>query len=118
MIKKISIFAISFYQYFSPFFGQKCRYYPSCSEYARQIYFFDNPFIATLKVIKRILSCNQFFSGGVAYPRTILKMQPFFKKPCAIKSWLVPIKSLKIRFQVPRKYNLNSQIYCYVIKNI
>ena len=54
-----TIFLINFYKYFiSPFFGNKCRYLPTCSEY----------FIESLSVhglskgfyigIKRILKCH------------------------------------------------------------
>ena len=62
----INISSIKFYQYFfSPIFGNKCRYLPSCSEY----------YIESLKIhgltkgsclgIKRILSCHPFkFLGG------------------------------------------------------
>ncbi len=60
--------ALKWYQYISKFTPASCRYYPTCSEYARWLYEFDNPIIATLKSAKRIATCNQLFPGGIDYP--------------------------------------------------
>lgn len=91
MIKTACLFAIKSYQrYLSPLLGTNCRYYPSCSEYAKQAYLFQNPFIATLKTLGRILSCNQLFRGGIAYPSASLSLQIYVFKPCLVKYWLIP----------------------------
>lgn len=61
----ISIKLIKFYQkYISPRFLPTCKFYPTCSNYARQAYEKYNFFKATFLVIKRILRCNPFSKGG------------------------------------------------------
>lgn len=42
----------------------KCRYYPSCSNYAKGCYEKFNFFKATFLTLKRILRCNPLFKGG------------------------------------------------------
>ena len=91
MVKVVCLFLLKGYQkYFSPFFGTTCRYYPSCSEYAKQVYFFQNPLVATLKTMGRILSCNAFFKGGVVYPSVSLSLKVAVFRPCLVEYWLVP----------------------------
>ncbi|MFK8018978.1 MAG: membrane protein insertion efficiency factor YidD [Pseudomonadales bacterium] len=55
------------YQLFiSPMLGpQHCRYYPSCSEYARQALLLHGPIKGTYLAIGRLLRCNPFSYGGV-----------------------------------------------------
>ena len=59
--------------YISPLTGSNCRFYPTCSEYAKWLFENDNPFVATIKTIARILRCNQFFEGGIDYPKIEFK---------------------------------------------
>ncbi|MCL1935414.1 MAG: membrane protein insertion efficiency factor YidD [Defluviitaleaceae bacterium] len=66
-MKIINLFLIKFivfYQkYISPFFGPRCRFYPTCSQYAKEaieIHGFYGIFLS----LKRILKCNPFFKGG------------------------------------------------------
>ena len=67
-MKKLMIKIIKFYKkHISIFFeknGVKCKFYPTCSEYAIQAFekygFFKGFFLA----IKRILKCNPFSKGG------------------------------------------------------
>ena len=63
MIKLFIIFPIKIYQYFiSPLLGNNCRFIPTCSEYAIQIYR-DRGFLkGTPLVIKRLLKCHPFTS--------------------------------------------------------
>ncbi len=65
-MKKIPIFFIRAYQkYISPLLGQnKCRFTPTCSNYAIEAYEKHNVFKATLLTIWRILRCNPFNKGG------------------------------------------------------
>lgn len=52
----------------SPLFGPKCRFYPTCSEYAIlavKKYGFVKGFF---KAVFRILRCNPFSNGGIDYP--------------------------------------------------
>ena len=97
---------LKWYQTLSKFTPASCRYYPTCSEYARWLFKFDKPLSATLKSAKRIATCNQLFPGGIDYPK--VKFTPpkiynikNFKSPFArkvkdknsklrIEFWLVP----------------------------
>lgn len=67
-MKKLGVLLISFYKkYISPIFhflGIECKYYPTCSEYAKQAIekygFFKGIFLGFI----RILKCNPFSKGG------------------------------------------------------
>lgn len=56
---------ISFYQRFlSPFLGGHCRFYPSCSNYAREA-FTKRSFLPALGLtLKRLAKCQPFHPGG------------------------------------------------------
>ena len=65
MMKKVMLGIIAFYQKkLSPLKKPCCRFYPSCSEYARQAVgkygALKGGFLAT----KRILKCHPFHKGG------------------------------------------------------
>ena len=75
--------------------GNNCRYYPSCSEYAKIQFELNNIFKAVLASLKRILTCNQLFSGGIDYPVVELKIEKIEYKKIDVKYWLVPIKKNK-----------------------
>jgi len=64
---------LKWYQTLSKFTPASCRYYPTCSEYTKWLFIFDNPFNATLKSAKRIATCNQLFAGGIDYPKVNYK---------------------------------------------
>ncbi|MCH1430509.1 MAG: membrane protein insertion efficiency factor YidD [Chlamydiales bacterium] len=60
---------VSFYQRFiSPMLGNNCRFYPSCSEYARLSLKKDHLLKAIAKIVIRIFKCNPWHSGGVDLP--------------------------------------------------
>jgi putative membrane protein insertion efficiency factor len=60
---------ILFYQrFFSPIFGKKCRFYPSCSEYTILAVEKYGVLKGILKSIFRILRCHPFNPGGVDFP--------------------------------------------------
>ena len=67
-MKKILIFFIKIYKLiFSPIFeylGIKCKYYPTCSEYAKQAIEKYGSIKGIFFSIKRILRCNPFSKGG------------------------------------------------------
>jgi len=79
-----------FFTYFS--FGS-CRYYPTCSEYAK-IHFENSPIsTAFYHTFTRILRCNQLFEGGIDYPVIKqIEIKPAKIKLEHIKYWLVPNK--------------------------
>lgn len=70
VIKKITTFIpilfINIYRTFiSPYLGQgKCKYYPTCSDYALQAYKKYGLIKGTFLSVWRILRCNPFSKGG------------------------------------------------------
>ena len=65
-MKKILILLIRFYQKFiSPMFPAKCRYYPTCSNYAIDAIKKHGVVKGIIMGIFRILRCNPFVEGGV-----------------------------------------------------
>jgi len=97
-IKQFFIAPIKGYQYISRMLPANCRYYPTCSEYAKWQFEFNSPPKALLASTTRILRCNQLFAGGIDYPLVD------FSPPCVlslanskanygkitIRYWLVP----------------------------
>lgn len=64
-MKKIFILLIRLYQRFvSPIFGAKCRFTPTCSQYAIEAIEKYGIFKGTWLSFKRILRCNPFCKGG------------------------------------------------------
>ncbi|MDO8527749.1 MAG: membrane protein insertion efficiency factor YidD [Deltaproteobacteria bacterium] len=61
---------IRIYQVFlSPWMGGHCRFYPSCSEYAKEVFENESWCRAFWESFKRILRCHPFHSGGVDFPK-------------------------------------------------
>jgi putative membrane protein insertion efficiency factor len=53
------------YQYFiSPFFGARCRFYPSCSHYAVEALKNHGFFKGALLTSRRLLRCHPYNPGG------------------------------------------------------
>lgn len=95
---------LKFYQKFiSPLFGPSCRYYPSCSEYARWQFDTNRPHLAFWNTILRIMRCNKLFDGGIDYP-TVKFQAPHIltknQKKLVVKYWIVKVdkrfKAIKI----------------------
>ena len=64
-MKKTLIFIINIYRKFiSPIKSGKCRFYPTCSEYAVQAVEKYGAAKGMLMVIKRVLKCHPFHPGG------------------------------------------------------
>ncbi len=64
-LRQTSVFLILFYQEFlSYIFGVNCRFYPSCSCYAREAFERHNFLYALLIVFKRIITCHPFGRQG------------------------------------------------------
>ena len=63
---KISIAFINAYRYLiSPVIGNRCRFFPSCSEYAKEAILKHGLLIGGGLAVKRICSCHPFHAGGV-----------------------------------------------------
>ena len=65
-LSALLIAPIRLYQRFiSPAFAPRCRYYPTCSEYAVQAIRELGPIRGTILAAWRVLRCNPFSHGGV-----------------------------------------------------
>jgi len=98
MMKQLFLSPIKGYQYISKMLPANCRYYPSCSEYAKWQFEFNAPHKALAASTLRILRCNQLFDGGIDYPvvafsppkhHNICKINDFCGKMKVIY-WFVP----------------------------
>lgn len=64
-MKQFIIKSIKFYQRkISPLFGPKCRYYPTCSQYAIQAVEIHGVLKGSVLAVLRLLRCNPIFPGG------------------------------------------------------
>ena len=91
-IKKWLIAPISGYQYISRMLPGSCRYYPTCSEYAKWQFEFNRVDKAFAQSTLRILRCNQLFEGGIDYPvvKFIPKKILLSQTKQTIKYWIFP----------------------------
>jgi putative membrane protein insertion efficiency factor len=105
-MKKLVLFFISFYQRFLTTLAYgSCRYYPTCSEYAKRQFQYNNFFKALLFSSKRILTCNQLFDGGLDYP-IVSKIKFKFHKPVKkIDFWLVPLSKGNTHFYLIKNFS-------------
>lgn len=61
----VMIGCLRFYQgAVSPFLGPRCRFYPSCSEYAAEAISKHGPWRGAWLGIKRVLRCHPWNAGG------------------------------------------------------
>ena len=92
MIRWAVLKLIWIYQHSFSLIGRgSCRYYPSCSEYARQQFEQNSLLPAIIFSTKRILTCNQMFPGGIDYVEVSkLRKNPQNLTINRIKYWLVP----------------------------
>lgn len=64
-MKKMFLVMIHFYQAFiSPFLGPRCRFQPTCSEYAKECFTRFSLPRALWYSTKRLLRCHPFHPGG------------------------------------------------------
>ena len=65
VVKRLMLFLIKFYQIgISPYFGAKCRFIPTCSQYTYQAIEKYGVFKGVYLGIRRILKCHPFHKGG------------------------------------------------------
>jgi len=65
-MKSIFVGAIKIYRYLlSPWIGNSCRFYPSCSHYGEEAIQHHGVFKGSLLTIWRILRCNPWSAGGI-----------------------------------------------------
>lgn len=64
-MKRLLLSAICFYRRaVSPLFPPRCRYIPTCSEYALQAVEKYGPLRGGFLALRRLLRCNPFHKGG------------------------------------------------------
>ena len=64
-MKKLFIALIRFYQkHISPLFPPRCKYYPTCSQYAVEAITKYGVLKGSALAVWRILRCNPFSKGG------------------------------------------------------
>ncbi len=64
-MKKLLLKLIDLYQKTPLFSHSKCKYYPTCSNYAKEAITNYGALKGTILSIKRILKCNPFSKGGI-----------------------------------------------------
>jgi putative membrane protein insertion efficiency factor len=65
-MKPVLVRLIRIYQLlFSPWFGNQCRFYPTCSEYARIAILEHGNLRGGGLAIRRLLKCHPWHGGGV-----------------------------------------------------
>jgi len=93
-MRKFYLAPIKAYQYISKMLPANCRYYPTCSEYAKWQFELNRADKALVNTTLRILRCNQLFDGGIDYPVVEYKI-PKLLSLCngfdvKVKYWFVP----------------------------
>lgn len=62
---RLLIWLIKAYQVLlSPFFGQQCRFYPSCSQYALETINKHGVIVGSYHTVRRLLRCHPWHDGG------------------------------------------------------
>ena len=108
-MRTVALKLLNFYQRFLTVLGfGSCRYYPTCSEYAKWQFEKNSLFKAFFSTFFRILRCNQLFEGGIDYP--VVKIDKKFKKSYICK---VNQNSIIVKFWFVRKDEENF----YLIKS-
>ena len=104
-VRKFLLKILWLYQKFFTLIGYgSCRYYPTCSEYARINFENNSISSAFYHSFTRILRCNQLFDGGIEYPiLDKLRVNPQTIDVDSIKYWLVPNK--KNRYYIIKNFS-------------
>ena len=65
IMARILIFLLKAYQVLlSPFFGQQCRFYPTCSQYGLEAIHKHGAIVGSYYTIRRLLRCHPWHAGG------------------------------------------------------
>ncbi len=94
-----------------------CRYYPSCSEYAKWQFEFNAPHKALASSTLRILRCNQLFDGGIDYPVVTYKPPRLlallnFNRLCGkieIIYWFIPKDTKNFKYYIIKDFDAIKQ---------
>ena len=77
-MKRLLLAALRVYQtVLSPWLGNQCRFYPTCSEYARQAVEAHGSLRGSGLAVKRLCKCHPWHPGGFDYvPGTEPEAEP------------------------------------------
>ena len=97
-MRAIALYILDIYQKFFTLIGfGSCRYYPTCSEYAKLQFEKNSILKAFYYTTIRILKCNQLFEGGFDHPivkknlkRNCVCAHNQDKKNFFVKFYLIP----------------------------
>lgn len=95
-MKSFALFIIKLYQKFFTLIGYgSCRYYPTCSQYAKEQLLHNSFLKAIFYSFIRILKCNQLFPGGIDYPivQKVFASSPLMPhklQSISIYFWFIP----------------------------
>ena len=64
MVKLLTNILKLYQKHISPLFGRRCRFHPTCSQYAIEVLHKYGLVIGLFKAIKRLIKCNPFHPGG------------------------------------------------------
>lgn len=65
LVRRILVLPIRLYQrWISPVLPHRCRFYPSCSEYAREAILRHGPLKGGWLALRRLLRCGPWHPGG------------------------------------------------------
>lgn len=65
-MRRLALFLIDCYKLLlSPFVGQHCRFYPSCSSYAREAIEIHGVIKGSWLALRRLSRCHPWHEGGV-----------------------------------------------------
>ncbi len=65
IMARILMWLIKAYQVLlSPFFGQQCRFYPTCSQYALEAINKHGAIVGSYYTVRRLLRCHPWHAGG------------------------------------------------------
>lgn len=65
-MKTLLIALIDVYRFLlSPFFGTQCRFYPTCSAYAREAMELHGALKGSWLTVKRVGKCHPWHEGGI-----------------------------------------------------
>jgi putative membrane protein insertion efficiency factor len=64
-MRKIFVYLVRAYRYaLSPFIGNNCRYYPSCSCYAEEAIAEHGAIVGSWLAVRRLARCHPWHEGG------------------------------------------------------
>ncbi len=68
-MKSLLLAGVRGYQYLvSPMLGNNCRFYPSCSDYAREALERHGSLRGSWLAVRRLCRCQPFHPGGIDLP--------------------------------------------------